>query len=124
MNHLKKTFLCAAALMLCACSESAAAGGVSGTFTGESIGMGGEEAPVKVTITLEDSVIKDVKVEAEGETDGIGTKAIEAMPAAMIENNSIEVDGVSGATLTSTAILEAAAEALTSAGLKNSDLAH
>ena len=123
MDHLKKAFLCAAALALCACSETSAAG-VSGTFTGEGIGMGGEEAPVKVILTLEDSVITDVTVEAEGETDGIGTKAIDSMPAAMVKNNSIEVDGVSGATLTSTAILEAAAQALASAGLKNSDLPH
>ena len=123
MNHFKKIILGLSVLMLAGCSESAAAG-VSGTFSGEGIGMGGEDAPVKVTITLEDSVIRDVTVSAEGETDGIGTKAIDAMPGAMVEANSIEVDIVAGATLTSNAILEGANQALSSAGIKNRDLKH
>mgnify|MGYP001283688746 FL=1 len=43
------------------------------------------------------------------------------MPGAIAENGSIAVDGVSGATITSTAIKEAAAAALTAAGLNPDD---
>ncbi len=95
--------------------------GVSGTFTGEGVGMGGADNPVTVSITLENSVITDVTVEAEAETEGIGTKAMESMPEVMKETGSIAVDGVSGATLTSNAILEGAAAAITAAGLNPED---
>lgn len=47
---------------------------------------------IKVTITLKDSVITDVKVEGENETEGIGTKAIEQLPGDMVKANSVKVD--------------------------------
>ena len=60
---------------------------------------------------------------AEGadETKGVGSKAIEQLPAAIAESGSIAVDGVSTATITSNAIKEAAAAAITAAGLKPED---
>ena len=117
----KRILTAAAALFLCACTSSA--GGVSGTFSGEAEGMGGSEKPVKVTITLENSKITKVIAEGEGETDGIGTKALEEMPGKIVSANSLNVDVVSGATITSNAILDAAEQALSEAGLKPSDLA-
>lgn len=96
-------------------------GKVSGTFEGTAPGLAGEDNPVKVTLTLTDNVITDVTAEGAGETEGIGSKAIEAMPSEMVEANSINVDGISGATITSTAIKEAAAAALTAAGLNPDD---
>ncbi len=96
--------------------------GVSGTFEATSSkGMGGEAKPVKVTLTLENSVITDVQVEGPGETEGIGTKAIETIPELIVANNSLNVDVVSSATMTSTAILEAAAAALEEAGVNPDD---
>ena len=50
------------------------------------------------------------------ETAGIGSKALETLPARMVETNSVAVDAVSGATVTSTAILNAAADALAQSG--------
>jgi len=114
----------AMALSMAACQSGTASGGsgVSGTFSGEATGQGGPDNPVKVTITLEDSVITDFKAEGPGETDGIGSKAIESMPGAIVAANSLDVDMVSGATVTSTAIIEAAKSALSEAGLKPEDL--
>lgn len=101
---------------LAGCGNGAAKG-VSGTFTGTATGMGGKDKPVEVTITLQDSKITDVIAKGDGETAGIGSKAIETMPEEMKKTASIAVDTVSGATITSKAILEAAASAITSAGL-------
>lgn len=96
--------------------------GVSGTFTGEAVGQGGESNPVKVTLTLENGKIKKVEVDGPGETPGIGTKAIDSLPGLMEESNSLEVDAVAGATITSKAIIAAATSALAEAGLEPSDL--
>ena len=95
--------------------------GVSGTFEGTAPGLAGESNPVKVTVTLENNVITDVQAEGPGETDGIGSKAIDAMPGEMVAANSINVDGISGATITSEAVKNAAAAALTAAGLDPAD---
>ena len=96
--------------------------GVSGTFSGEAVGQGGASNPVKVTITLENGEITDVVAEGPGETDGIGSKAIDQLPGDIVAGNTLDVDGVSGATVTSNAIKEAAAKALEEAGLKPEDL--
>jgi len=82
------------------------------TVTGEAQGLGG---PVKVEITATADKIIDVVATGDKETPGIGTKALEELPAAIISKNSIDVDAVSGATVTSDAIKEAARKALESA---------
>ena len=106
-------------LSLAACSSSKpAASGVSGTFTGTAKGMGGD---VTVTLTLENSVITNCTAEGEKETAGIGIPALETVADEIKTANSINVDTVSGATVTSSAIIEAASAALTSAGLNPED---
>ena len=92
--------------------------GVSGDFTGTAKGFGGD---VSVTLTLTDGVITGCTAEGKDETEGVGSQAIAKMPGAIAESGSIAVDGVSGATITSTAIKEAAAAALTAAGLNPDD---
>ena len=91
------------------------------TYTGEAFGHD-KENPVKVTLTIKDKTITKVEVDASHETNGIGSKAAETMPGAIVAANSLEVDGVSGATQTSKAIIEAATAALKQAGLEPSDL--
>ena len=93
-------------------------GGVSGDFTGTAKGFGGD---VTVTLTLTDGKITGCTAEGADETQGVGSKAIEQLPAAIAESGSIAVDGVSTATITSNAIKEAAAAALTAAGLNADD---
>ena len=92
--------------------------GVSGNFTGTAKGFGGD---VSVTLTLTDGAITGCTAEGKDETEGVGSQAIAKMPGAIAESGSIAVDGVSGATVTSTAIKEAAAAALTAAGLNPDD---
>ena len=92
--------------------------GVSGDFTGTAKGFGGD---VSVTLTLTDGAITGCTAEGKDETEGVGSRAIAKMPGAIAESGSIAVDGVSGATITSTAIKEAAAAALTAAGLNPDD---
>ena len=92
--------------------------GVSGDFTGTAKGFGGD---VSVTLTLTDGAITGCTAEGKDETQGVGSEAIAKMPGEIAESGSIAVDGVSGATLTSTAIKEAAAAALTAAGLNPDD---
>ncbi len=92
--------------------------GVSGDFIGTAKGFGGD---VSVTLTLTDGAITGCTAEGKDETQGVGSEAIAKMPGEIAESGSIAVDGVSGATVTSTAIKEAAAAALTAAGLNPDD---
>ena len=92
--------------------------GVSGDFTATAKGFGGD---VSVTLTLTDGAITGCTAEGKDETEGVGSQAIAKMPGEIAESGSIAVDGVSGATVTSTAIKEAAAAALTAAGLNPDD---
>ena len=88
------------------------------TGTGTAKGFGGD---VTVTVTLEDGVITAVTAEGANETPGIGTPALESVPAAMVAGNTVNVDVMSGATFTSTGVIEAAKLALTAAGVNPDD---
>ena len=90
------------------------------TVTGiaSAMGLNGE---VTVTVELTDGVITSVTAEGAQETPGIGSVAIEQLPALMAQNNTINVDAVSGATITSNAILTAVREALKNAGVNPDD---
>ena len=99
-------------------TSASSSAGVSGDFTATAKGFGGD---VSVTLTLTDSVITGCTAEGKDETQGVGSEAIAKMPGEIAESGSIAVDGVSGATITSTAIKEAAAAALTAAGLNPDD---
>ena len=94
-----------------------ASGGVSGEFSGTATGMG----EVTVTVTLTDGVITGCEVVGDDETDGIGSVVVEAAPDEIVSGNKGAIDVVSGATITSNAINEALAAALTAAGLDAAD---
>ena len=84
-----------------------------GTYEGTGKGMGGD---VPVTVTIEGGAITAVEVGDNSETQGIGSKAIEQLPAEIVAANGTEgVDGVSGASVTSKAIFTAVEEALSQA---------
>ena len=87
-----------------------AAGYADGVYEGAGKGIGGT---VPVTVTVEGGVITAVEVGDNAETAGIGSKAIEKLPALIVEANGIEgVDAVSGATITSKAIFTGVEKAL------------
>ena len=94
--------------------------GSSVAGTGTADGFGGPGA-ISVTISLKDGKIADVKASGPKETPGIGSVAIEKMPAEMVARNSINVDGVTGATVSSTGIIKAAEAALKAAGANPED---
>ncbi len=79
-----------------------------GTYEGEAEGM----APLKVSVTVEDGKIADVEITEQNETEGFAEPALEQIPQAIVDKNSTDVDAVSGATVTSTAIKEAVNNAL------------
>jgi fumarate reductase flavoprotein subunit len=84
-----------------------------GTYEGTGTGHGGE---VPVTITVEGGKITSVEVGENQETQGIGSKAIEQLPAAIVAAGSLDgVDAVAGATQTSQAIFDAVTAALAEA---------
>ena len=104
------------AIMACAMmllSAGASAEMMAGTYTGEGQGIGGA---VKVAVTVEGGAIAAVEVVEHAETAGICDPAIEKIPAAIVAGQSLAVDTVTGATVTSKAILAAAEQALTEAG--------
>ena len=81
-----------------------------GSYTAEGKGIGGK---VPVTVTVKDGKIAEVTVGDNSETQGIGSKAIEQLPAKIVEANGTEgIDGVSGATVTSKAIFTAVDDCL------------
>ena len=84
-----------------------------GVYEGEGTGIGGA---LKVAVTVSETEIEQVEIVSHGETAGISDPAIERIPAAIVEKQSLAVDTVSGATVTSGAILEAAEKALEAAG--------
>ena len=84
-----------------------------GEYTAEGKGIGGT---VPVTVTVKDGKVSEVTVGDNSETQGIGSKAIEQLPEAIVAANGTEgVDAVSGATVTSKAIFTAVDEALAQA---------
>ena len=85
----------------------------AGTYEAEANGIGGA---VKVAVTVSDAKIEKVEVVAHSETPGISDPAIERIPAAIVEKQTLAVDTIASATVTSNAILTAAEAALTAAG--------
>ena len=105
----------ACSLTGCSSSASSASGsGYTGTQTASAKGM---ESDVEVTITWENGTITNCEINADGETESIGKAAAPDLAAAIIEANDYEIDGVSGATVTSEAVKTAAKECFTAAGL-------
>ncbi|MBQ3703929.1 MAG: FMN-binding protein [Oscillospiraceae bacterium] len=79
------------------------------TVTAEAAGKNG---PIVVEVTTDGKNVTDVKVLESSETQGVGSVAVEWLPARIVEANSVDVDGVTGATVTSDAIKTAVREAM------------
>ncbi|MBR0352656.1 MAG: ammonia-forming cytochrome c nitrite reductase subunit c552 [Oscillospiraceae bacterium] len=84
------------------------------TLTGTAAGRNGD---VTVEVIADDSMIYQVKVISHQETEGIGSVAAEKFPASIFSAQSVEIDGLSGATITSDAIKAAVMNALKSGGI-------
>ena len=111
-------FCVSAMLGLANCAPAQSTGGEgkfpAGTYTGKAPGKNGD---VTVEVTLTSDAIKEVKVTEHQETAGIADPALETVPGEIVDAQSLKVDTVSGATITSQAIIDAAKAALESAGV-------
>ena len=102
--------LLACLLLVSGCSSAAKAE----TFSVTGKGYGGD---VTVNLEVTGDKITNVTITGDKETENVGSKAVAEMPAQILEANSWDVDGVSGATITSTTIKKLAKQAMTDAGL-------
>ena len=117
-SSMKKILLAVAMVVVVAAGLLMYTASKGTTSVGTAKGFGGD---VTVTLTLADGKITGCTAEGKDETEGVGSTAIDQLPGAIAESGSIAVDGVAGATVTSNAIKEAAAAALTAAGLNPAD---
>lgn len=124
MKNIKgfKKVICAALciimiLSMVACQPKSASTESSmfkaGTYAASSAGHNGD---VKVEVTVDDSSIKDVKVLEHIESPGISDPAIDRIPKAIVDGQTLAVDTISGATVTSKALIAAVTEAIKLAG--------
>lgn len=95
--------------MMLSAGAMALAEAADGVYQGAAQGMNG---PVKVEVTVEGGAISNVEVLEHSETPGISDPAVEQIPAAIVEKNAADVEAVSGATVTSNAIMQAVTAAL------------
>ena len=86
---------------------------IPGTYTETATGFGG---PVDVTITVSEDKIEEVKIEGDQETENIGSFAVDMLDDRIMEAQSPNIDALTGATVTSNAILGAAKKAMRDAG--------
>lgn len=100
-------------LVLCLAACGLAEGIAGGVYEGVGQGKGGD---IKVEVTLKDAEIADIKVIEHGETPGFAD-ALQTLSAQMISTNQVNVDIVSGATLSSKGIIAAVTDALSKAGV-------
>lgn len=98
--------------------DAFAAEAPSGEYIGIADGRGGA---IVVKVTLDSGKIEAVEVVAENETPNVGTVPLEDYPAQIVENQSVNIESVAGATLSSAAMLLAVENALKGAGLNPED---
>ena len=104
MRSIRRRVLCLmAAMTMTACAAGAE------EHMGEAEGYGGT---LKVRVTMDGGRLAGVTVTEHHETEGVGTRAIDEMPAAMVAAGTWQVDGVSGATVTSNALKAAVQDAM------------
>ena len=100
----------AGALAACNSASSSTASGaagqyIPGTYEGTAEGI---SSTVKVTMTCSDSAVTDVVVDTSGETASFGAAAADELREQLMAAGSAEIDGVSGSTITSDAVMKAA----------------
>ena len=111
---MQKTLLAASVALALSSTAYAAPTFTPGTYKAEAAGIHG---PVAVEVTFSKDKIEKIAVVSQKETPGIGTLAVDALPAKMVEVQSPKVDAVAGATITSNAIRTAVEACVKQAGV-------
>ena len=86
----------------------------AGTYEGSGTGKNGS---IKVSVEVSNDSIKKVDILEQNETPSIAKDALEKIPQNIVKEQSLAVDTISGATITSQAILDAVKDALSSSGV-------
>lgn len=92
--------------LLAACSYGT---NKNGSYKGEANGANG---PIKVEVTVKKDKIEDIKIIESNESDGVSDLALKQIPKAIVKNQGLDVDAISGASSTSNAIVDAVKNAL------------
>lgn len=103
-------------VMLFGCLSLAAAEGTAFTAGSYTASADGNNGPVTVEVTFSSDAITEVKVTDHSETPSIASSVIEVIPAQIVENQSVAVDTIAGAMVTSKAILTAVEDCIRQAG--------
>ncbi|NRN83995.1 flavocytochrome c [Lactobacillus helveticus] len=86
----------------------------NGKYQVRAQGHGSESMPMAVTI--EDDKIKNIEIDSSGETKGVADEVFNRLPKQIIDNQPLNVDAVSGATISSHGVVDGIAQAITEAG--------
>ncbi len=105
---MKKTYLFVASALTLACSAA------TGTYEGKAMG---HNAEIDVAVTLDNNKITSVKILKNFETPAVSELPKKVIPQMIVDNQSLKVDRISGATFTSMGILNAVRSALGKAGV-------
>ena len=113
----QKTIACLMCVLLILLAATAMAGDATtmndGVYTGTGDGFGGK---ITVSVTVTDGKIAAIEVVEHSETEGVGTVALEKLPAEIIAAQGLGLDAVTGCTISSNGLLAAVKDALTQAG--------
>ena len=104
-------FLCAAALL--AGTVSAAKKAQAQIYSKT---ISGHNAPMTVSVTVSNGKITDIDYSKNLETIGVGKKALETVAARIIDNQSLAVDVVTGASISSRSLIAAVRDCLVQSG--------
>ena len=86
----------------------------NGQYQVRAQGHGSESMPMAVTI--EDDKIKNIEIDSSGETKGVADEVFNRLPKQIVDNQTLNVDAVSGATISSHGVVDGIAQAITEAG--------
>lgn len=102
------------AVLLCAGLATAQAAYTPGTYTG--VSENGRNGAVKVSVTFSEDAISGIQIVEHEETPGLSDPALTILPENIVAAQSLAVDTIGGATISSKAVLEAVADAVAQAG--------
>lgn len=86
----------------------------SGKYEVRAKGHGASFMPMEVTLSEDE--IEDIKVDAKGETKGVADEVFRRLPEEIVKNQTLNVDTVSGATISSHGVIDGVASAISKAG--------
>ena len=106
------------ALMLCGCAQDKPLTFVAGSYETT---YNGHNGPISIKTTFSDSCVTKIEVLSQEETPHIGDCAFDQLIPQIIEANGIGMDAISGATITSHALMNAVAQAAEDAQVSDID---